>query len=182
MSYFPLFTSNEQIDKWGIKDNVELKEGQVLISECRPFDQHIATFFGAGEYDALLINPFDQAFVSTRNVIDMAVGVILGTAITAVVTSLVQDIIMPVLSAIIKIPSDISELTLKINNINIKYGSFLSNLINFLLMAFCIFICIKAINKVVSFRKKEEEKAAPAPKPEDIVLLEEIRDLLKEKK
>lgn len=49
-------------------------------------------------------------------------------------------------------------------------------------MAFCIFICIKAINKVVSFRKKEEEKAVPAPKPEDIVLLEEIRDLLKEKK
>lgn len=111
----------------------------------------------------------------------MAVGVILGTAITAVVTSLVQDIIMPVLSAIIKIPSDITELTLKINNINIKYGSFLSNLINFLLMAFCIFICIKAINKVMNFRKKEEE-AVSAPKPEDIVLLEEIRDLLKEKK
>lgn len=110
----------------------------------------------------------------------MAVGVILGTAITAVVTSLVQDIIMPVLSAIIKIPSDITELTLKINNINIKYGSFLSNLINFLLMAFCIFICIKAINKVMNFRKKEEE-AVSAPKPEDIVLLEEIRDLLKEK-
>lgn len=111
----------------------------------------------------------------------MAVGVILGTAITAVVTSLVQGIIMPVLSAIIKIPSDITELTLKVNNINIKYGSFLSNLINFLLMAFCIFICIKAINKVMSFRKKEEE-AVPAPKPEDIALLEEIRDLLKEKK
>ena len=116
-----------------------------------------------------------KKFAMRGNVIDMAVGVILGTAITAVVTSLVQDIIMPVLSAIIKIPSDITELTLKINNINIKYGSFLSNLINFLLMAFCIFICIKAINKVVSFRKKEEEKAAPAPKPE------EIRDLLKEK-
>lgn len=127
-----------------------------------------------------LWNEFKE-FAFKGNVIDMAVGVILGTAITAVVTSLVQDIIMPVLSAIIKIPSDISELTLKINNINIKYGSFLSNLINFLLMAFCIFICIKAINKVVSFRKKEE-KAAPAPKPEDIILLEEIRDLLKEKK
>lgn len=127
-----------------------------------------------------LWNEFKE-FAFKGNVIDMAVGVILGTAITAVVTSLVQDIIMPVLSAIIKIPSDITELTLKINNINIKYGSFLSNLINFLLMTFCIFICIKAINKVVSFRKKEEEKAAPAPKPEDIVLLEEIGDLLKEK-
>lgn len=126
-----------------------------------------------------LWNEFKE-FAFKGNVIDMAVGVILGTAITAVVTSLVQDIIMPVLSAIIKIPSDISELTLKINNINIKYGSFLSNLINFLLMAFCIFICIKAINKVMSFRKKEEE-AIPAPKPEDIALLEEIRDLLKEK-
>lgn len=122
-----------------------------------------------------------KKFISRGNVIDMAVGVILGTAITAVVTSLVQDIIMPVLSAIIKIPSDITELTLKVNNIHIKYGAFLSNLINFLLMAFCIFICIKAINKVMSFRKKEEE-AVPAPKPEDIALLEEIRDLLKEKK
>ena len=104
-----------------------------------------------------LWNEFKE-FAFKGNVIDMAVGVILGTAITAVVTSLVQDIIMPVLSAIIKIPSDITEL-------NIKYGSFLSNLINFLLMAFCIFICIKAINKVMSFRKKEEE-AVPAPKPE----------------
>ena len=119
-----------------------------------------------------LWNEFKE-FAFKGNVIDMAVGVILGTAITAVVTSLVQDIIMPVLSAIIKIPSDITELTLKVNNINIKYGSFLSNLINF-------FICIKAINKVMSFRKKEEE-AVPAPKPEDIALLEEIRDLLKEK-
>lgn len=127
-----------------------------------------------------LWNEFKE-FAFKGNVIDMAVGVILGTAITAVVTSLVQDIIMPVLSAIIKIPSDITELTLKVDNINIKYGSFLSNLINFLLMAFCIFICIKAINKVMSFRKKEEE-AVPAPKPEDIALLEEIRDLLKEKK
>lgn len=126
-----------------------------------------------------LWNEFKE-FAFKGNVIDMAVGVILGTAITAFVTSLVQDIIMPVLSAIIKIPSDITELTLKVNNINIKYGSFLSNLINFLLMAFCIFICIKAINKVMSFRKKEEE-AVPAPKPEDIALLEEIRDLLKEK-
>ena len=126
-----------------------------------------------------LWNEFKE-FAFKGNVIDMAVGVILGTAITAVVTSLVQDIIMPVLSAVIKIPSDITELTLKVNNINIKYGSFLSNLINFLLMAFCIFICIKAINKVMSFRKKEEE-AVPVPKPEDIALLEEIRDLLKEK-
>ena len=74
LSYFPLFTSNEQIDKWGIKDNVELKEGQVLISECRPFDQHIATFFGAGEYDALLINPFDQAFVIGKEFIKAISG------------------------------------------------------------------------------------------------------------
>ena len=74
LSYFPLFTSNEQIDKWGIKDNVELKEGQILISECRPFDQHIATFFGAGEYDALLINPFDQAFVIGKEFIKAISG------------------------------------------------------------------------------------------------------------
>lgn len=123
-----------------------------------------------------------KEFAFKGNVIDMAVGVILGSAITSVVTSLVQDIIMPVLSAIIKIPSNITELTLNINNIHIKYGSFISNLLNFLLMAFCIFMCIKAINKVMNFRKKEEEAAPPAPKPDDVVLLEEIRDLLKEKK
>ena len=74
LSYLPLFTSNEQIDKWGIKDNVELKEGQVLISECRPFDQHIATFLGAGEYDALLINPFDQAFIISKEFINAISG------------------------------------------------------------------------------------------------------------
>ena len=74
MSYLPLFTSNEQIDKWGIKDNVELKEGQVLISECRPFDQHIATFLAAGEYDALLINPFDQAFIISKDFINAISG------------------------------------------------------------------------------------------------------------
>ena len=74
MSYLPLFTSNEQIDKWGIKDNVELKEGQVLVSQCRPFDQHIATFLGAGEYDALLINPFDQAFIINKKFIEAISG------------------------------------------------------------------------------------------------------------
>ena len=74
LSYLPLFTSNEQIDKWGIKDNVELQEGQVLVSQCRPFDQHIATFLGAGEYDALLINPFDQAFIISKEFIKAISG------------------------------------------------------------------------------------------------------------
>jgi Large-conductance mechanosensitive channel, MscL len=128
-----------------------------------------------------LWNEFKE-FAFKGNVIDMAVGVILGTAITAVVTSLVQDIIMPVLSAIIKIPSDISELTLKINNINIKYGSFLSNLINFLLMAFCIFICIKAINKVVSFRKKEEEKDSTCTKARRHCIIRRNKRSFKKKK
>lgn len=74
LSYLPLFTSNEQIDKWGIKDNVELQEGQVLVSQCRPFDQHIATFLGAGEHDALLINPFDQAFIINKKFIEAISG------------------------------------------------------------------------------------------------------------
>lgn len=74
LSYLPLFTSNEQIDRWGIKDNVELKEGQVLVSQCRPFDQHIATFLGAGEYDALLINPFDQAFIINKKFVKAISG------------------------------------------------------------------------------------------------------------
>lgn len=74
MSYLPLFTSNEQIDKWGIKDNVKLQEGQVLISDCRPFDEHIATFLGTGDYDALLINPFDQAFIISKDFINTISG------------------------------------------------------------------------------------------------------------
>lgn len=74
LSYLPLFTSNEQIDRWGIKDNVELQEGQVLVSQCRPFDQHIATFLGAGEYDALLINPFDQAFIINKKFVKAISG------------------------------------------------------------------------------------------------------------
>ncbi|WP_295251245.1 SseB family protein [uncultured Catenibacterium sp.] len=74
LSYLPLFTSNEQIDKWGIKENVELKEGQVLISQCRPFNQHVSTFLGAGEYDALLINPFDQAFIISKEFIKAVNG------------------------------------------------------------------------------------------------------------
>lgn len=74
MSYLPLFTSNEQIDKWGIKENIELKEGQVLISQCRPFEQHVNTFNQTGEYDALLINPFDQAFIISKDFIELLSG------------------------------------------------------------------------------------------------------------
>ena len=74
MSYLPLFTSNEQIEKWGIKDNVELKEGQVLISQCRPFAAHVNTFNQTGGYDALLINPFDQAFIISKDFIDAISG------------------------------------------------------------------------------------------------------------
>lgn len=70
-SYLPLFTSNEQIEKWGIKDNIELKEGQVVITQCRPFIQHAHTFDITGEYDALLVNPFDQAFIIHKDFIDL---------------------------------------------------------------------------------------------------------------
>ena len=74
MHYLPLFTSNEQIEKWGIKDDIELKEGQVLISQCRPFAAHVETFNQTDEYDALVINPFDQAFSINKNLIDIISG------------------------------------------------------------------------------------------------------------
>lgn len=70
-SFLPLFTSNEEIEKWGIKNNVELKEGQVIITQCRPFDQHVDTFNKTGNYDALLINPFEEAFIINKDFIDI---------------------------------------------------------------------------------------------------------------
>lgn len=70
-SFLPLFTSNEEIEKWGIKNNVELKEGQVIITQCRPFDQHVDTFNKTGNYDALLINPFEEAFIINKDFIDL---------------------------------------------------------------------------------------------------------------
>ncbi len=125
-----------------------------------------------------MIKEFKE-FIARGNVIDLAVGVIIGGAFGKIVTSIVNDLLMPLIG-VVSGGIDFTGLSFKINEAEIKYGNFLQNVIDFLIIAFCIFILVKIVNKIT--RKKEEVvEEKPAPKPEDVVLLEEIRDLLKEK-
>ena len=145
-----------------------------------------------------------KTFISRGNVLDMAVGLIIGSAFTAIVNSLVSDIFMPLLGMVTG-KVDFSELKIVLQEavaeagevvtpeVSVNYGSFIQYIINFLLIAISVFIMVKAINVIrekADRKKKEEEEAAAAaaeaeaaaePDPQ-LVLLEEIRDLLKEKK
>lgn len=119
-----------------------------------------------------------KKFISRGNVVDMAVGVIVGGAFGKIVTSLVNDIVMPLIGiALGKV--NFAELSAKIGDAEIKYGSFIQTVIDFVIVALCIFIVVELFEK---FKKKEdpkpEEPKAPA-KSDETVLLEEIRDLLK---
>ena len=117
-----------------------------------------------------------KKFISRGNVLDMAVGVIVGGAFTAIVSSLVDDLLMPIIGMILA-GVNFKELNVTIpwgNNPVLHFGSFIQAIITFLLTALCVFIIIKLIN---SFQKKKEE--APAAPAADIALLTEIRDLLK---
>ena len=132
-----------------------------------------------------------KEFIKKGNVIDMAVGVIIGGAFGAIVTSLVNDIIMPLISLITG-GLDFSNWFVALDGqkyatleaaqtagaATLNYGNLISVIINFVIVALCIFIVIKAINKL---HKKEEVKEEAPVKPDDIKLLEEIRDLLKRK-
>ena len=116
------------------------------------------------------------AFISKGNVLDLAVGVVIGGAFGKIVSSLVDDIIMPLVGIIIG-GIDFTALTLTVGDAKLTYGNFLQNVIDFLIVAACIFVFIKLIGKMK--HKKEEAPAEPPKKDEQIVLLEEIRDLLK---
>lgn len=118
-----------------------------------------------------------KEFAVKGNVMDMAVGVIIGGAFGKIVTSLVNDVFMPIIG-IITGGIDFTGLSAKVGEAEIKYGQFIQNIVDFLLVALCIFLVIKAINK---FKKKEEEAPAAPPEPsKEEKLLGEIRDLLKE--
>lgn len=117
-----------------------------------------------------------KTFISKGNVVDLAVGVIIGSAFGKIVSSLVNDILMPIIGIIIG-GIDFSNLTIQIKDATIKYGIFIQNIIDFLIVAFCIFIFIKLINKV---SKKEEEKTEKVVS-EETKILKEIRDILKGK-
>jgi large conductance mechanosensitive channel len=114
-------------------------------------------------------------FAVKGNVVDLAVGVIIGTAFGKIVSSLVGDVVMPAISALIS-GLDYKDLYLQAGSAKIMYGVFISNVIDFLVIAWVIFLAVKAINH---FRRKEEPSAAPPPRQEK--LLEEIRDLLKQR-
>ena len=123
-------------------------------------------------------NEFKE-FISKGNVMSMAVGIIVGTAFTAIVTSLNQDIITPLLGLILG-QIDFTSLSLTVGNASVTFGNFIQAIITFLITAFTLFLILKAFNRMTA--KKEAEAPAepePEPIPEDIRLLSEIRDLLK---
>ena len=120
-----------------------------------------------------------KKFISRGNALDLAVGVIMGAAFSNIVTSIVDNILTPILGIIIG-GIDFTNLTIKVGNSVISYGIFLQNVIDFLIVAFCLFIIVKTINKLTHKEPKKEE--AKPKKPEEVKLLEEIRDLLKETK
>lgn len=116
-----------------------------------------------------------KEFISRGNVLDMAVGVVIGGAFTAIVTALVDNIITPLIGVLVG-GLDFTGLSVKVGEATIGYGAFIQAVINFLLISFVIFCVIRSFNKLAE--KKEEEPAAPPAPAEDVVLLREIRDLL----
>lgn len=128
-----------------------------------------------------------KAFAMRGNVVDLAVGVVIGAAFGKIVTSLVNDIIMPPIGLLtggvdfadlkwVLKAADVTDPAHKVAEVAIQYGIFINTLIQFIIVAFAIFMVVKAINRMS--RKQEEAPAAPAA---DVVLLTEIRDLLKTK-
>lgn len=128
-----------------------------------------------------------KAFAMRGNVMDMAVGIVIGGAFGKIVSSLVSDVIMPPIGMLtggidfsamkwVLRPADNSDPKHKIAEVAISYGSFINTIITFVIVAFAIFMLIKAMNRL---QKKKDE--APAAPPADVALLTEIRDLLKNK-
>lgn len=127
-----------------------------------------------------------KEFAMRGNVIDMAVGVVIGGAFGKIVSSLVGDVIMPVVGVLTG-GVNFTDLKLTLKEaaegapaVTINYGSFIQTMVDFLIIAFCIFCVIKALNTLKNKLPKEEEAAPAEPEtPADIALLTEIRDLLK---
>jgi large conductance mechanosensitive channel len=123
-----------------------------------------------------MLNEF-KTFAMRGNVIDLAVGVVIGAAFGKIVTALVDGVIMPPIGLAIG-GIDFSAITIPLTDeVSIAIGAFLNTLIQFIIIAFAIFLVVKVINRL-----KKEEPAAPAAPPADVVLLTEIRDLLKQQR
>jgi large conductance mechanosensitive channel len=140
-----------------------------------------------------MLNEFKK-FIARGNVMDMAVGIIMGAAFTAIVTSMVGDIIMPVIGVITS-GVDFADRFFALDGNTyatiaaakeagapvITYGAFINAVINFVIVAFVIFLLVKGVNNLKQQAEDPKAKDAPPP-PKDIVLLTEIRDLLAKKK
>ncbi len=128
-----------------------------------------------------------KKFIARGNVVDLAVGVIIGSSFSAIVTSLVNNIFTPLIGIIFG-GIDFTGLSITIKDAEIMYGAFIQTIFDFLITAICLFIVVKIMNKFNSdlhkIGKKEDhkEKEEVPKKSEDIILLEEIRDLLKNQK
>lgn len=130
-----------------------------------------------------------KTFAMRGNVVDLAVGVVIGAAFGKIVTSLVNDVIMPPIGLatggvdfsrlrVVLKPADMSNPAHKLAEVAINYGVFINTVIQFIIVAFAIFLVVKAVNRM---SRKEERKTPDAP-PADVALLIEIRDLLKDKR
>ena len=133
-----------------------------------------------------MLNEFKK-FISKGNVVDLAVGVVVGGAFSKIVSSLVNDIIMPLIGVLIG-GIDFTNLSLKVGEATINYGIFIQNIIDFLIISFCIFLVVKALNTLDDMTKKKLEKLKKEEKAEkkeeekvseEILLLREINNSLK---
>ncbi len=119
-----------------------------------------------------------KKFIARGNVLDMAVGVIVGGAFSAIITSLVNNIFTPIIGLILG-GVDFSNLSIKFKDAEIMYGAFIQSVIDFLIVAFCLFIVVKVVNKVMHPKKEEKVPEKKIEKTPELKTLEEIRDLLK---
>lgn len=121
-----------------------------------------------------------KQFALKGNVMDMAVGVIIGGAFSAIITALIENIINPIIGLLFQ--TDFSEVVIPMGPVNLGIGAFISAVINFILLALVLFFMVKAINKAKSINEKPAEPAPAPAKSDELVALEKIVALLEEKK
>jgi large conductance mechanosensitive channel len=125
-----------------------------------------------------------KEFAMKGNVVDLAVGLVIGAAFGKIVSSFVGDVLMPPLGMLIggvdftNLSLTLREATESVEAVTLRYGSFIQTVVDFVIIAFAIFLVVKAMNRLK--RKKEEAPAAPPPPSKEVTLLSEIRDLLKQ--
>lgn len=127
-----------------------------------------------------------KTFISRGSVLDLAIGMVMGSSFTSIVKSLVDDLIMPIVGIVLG-GTSFASLSITILGVQITYGNFIQAIVNFLVISLFLFMTVKAINTLKKieedkFSIKKEEEKKEEKKAADIVLLEEIRDLLKENK